>query len=309
VEPDDILDPLSGLCSGPWKEFSVEQVRLGSATTIRGMMQSRKPGVDVVLFDFSEPRQVQHLIDLPKSVPGVVFFGAVRPFAPGPSLSAWRRAGIVPLREWPLSVLLSCDTDEVGAVLGAKRPIAVPLVAPEAENDGAAPYRVTCFGSPDALYAALLAWQNWHQRPDQAHLILVAGSPFEANVARESARALGVFSDVVIEIVPSRMEVAALCRRATVVLDIDPLAQPGLTDPLLAAGAFGIPHRRIDGPKAETCEQVRMAYSDLQPRAAAERTRAQVAFQAGRSERAFLDILSRAVSRSRTQSRLHEAAL
>ena len=256
VSARDPLDPTPAIRRSLEDEFEVLEVRPGGALTIRGVMQSRRPGTDVVLFDFSEPAAVKSLIDLPKTLSGVVMLGADKLMRESPVLRVWHDALVVSPEDWPLATVLALEANFGGRSLYTE----YPLRAVESQSSdliaGTVLENFVCFGSPEALYGAALSWLEFLDKPDQSLLTLAVRSEAEAARLSRYTEAIGATRQIDIRLVKSRIQVVRLCNTAAAILDIRPLAWSGKTAPTLAAERANIRALRIDEDQIDVSDTV-----------------------------------------------------
>lgn len=262
---------------------------LGGAFTRRSLARHMRAGVDVAIYDWTEPSAA---VAGPADAAAVYLVTA-----------EWAGRRTSQAVQHSRAHFVALDAD-VSALVGGARVLAARRPAPVSEFTSAPPaYDVAAFGDAAELYAAMLAWRA---APRAGRILLVASDPASTASTRARADLLSLSDAADVVLAATRADRTRHAAAARIVLDFDARSSRGMTDPLAAAGAVGAHALRFSGPLDAAAKDAAAALRKIgdAPRDAA----AAAAYRSARAPAALAKALLRAVARVRRASAAEASA-
>lgn len=239
AEPDDPLDPLTPIVSCfPASVEIIDARRLGDVSE-RTAARMFRPGVDAAIHDLTDFTAFRESRAASLRSAAAVLISAGRHHEPSPVSTTGRWKTPAPMENLAPkgAVLVAVDANAPGAARSVSRPVDLPASDRRAG--------VVFAGETAALYAALLALErgDW-----KGKVTLLAGDDVALADLEGYVALFGQEATAIVLRGDSRKARAVIAARAERVIDLNPLAWPGLTDVMVAGIAAGASANRIEGP-------------------------------------------------------------
>lgn len=237
-EPDDPLDPLTPLLGALSASAEIIDARLLGDVSERTAARLFRPGVDAAVHDLTDVNAPYDGRALSLRSAGAVLVSAERRHEAPPVSSAGRWRTPTPLYNLAPegAVIVAMDAKAPGAARRVSRAVVSPVATRR--------YGVVFAGETAALYAALIALRkgDW---TGPATLLVRNEASFAA--VERYVDLLELRGRAAVRLVKSRKARAMIASGAERVLDLNPLAWPGLTDLMIAGTAAGALASRVEG--------------------------------------------------------------